>query len=401
LRKTSKEMRNPQMPRRLAILYPISVPWFARCVDGIRRYAQEHGEWHLICSPPTLSGAEETALTLRSMQGWRGDAIIIASSERRELSLARRMGIPVVNLAGGLAKSHGIPRVRVNDVMAGRMAANHLLDRGLRHLAYFGWSDRWYSAQRRQGFCERAAEAGIKTHSLLLTAGEGTALNWTQRIAGPAKWLTSLPRPCGVFAVHDYRAQLLLEACKEAGLRVPEDIALIGMDNEETVCEHSVPTLTSVSRNSERVGWEAMVLLERLLKGEPPPVEDLLIDPEKVFARKSTDRQYCADPLVQSAVDWVRDNWKQRVNITDIAERLGVSKRTLEMRFRESTGTSPHEFFTRLRLQRAQALLQTPQKFTVEQLAIECGFGTPATVYAAFQRYLGDSPAAFRRKHGL
>jgi LacI family transcriptional regulator len=390
------------MPRRVAILYPIAVPWFARCVDGIRRYSQQHGEWHLICSPPTLSGADERALTLRSMRGWTGDALIIASSNVRELSQARHLGIPVVNLAGGLAKAHGIPRVRVNDYRAGQMAADHLLDRGLRHLAFFGWSDRWYSKQRWQGFCERASRAGVKVDAFLqMAAGEGLKLTWPKRIAGSARWLASLPRPCGVFAVQDYRAQFLVETCHEANIRIPEDIALMGMDNEETICEHSVPTLTSVSRNSERVGWEAMALLERLIQGAPIPADDLLLDPDKIFARKSTDRQYCSDALVQQAVDLVREKPSERVNIRDIAERLGVSKRTLELRFQQSVHNSPHEFFTKLRVQHAQTLLQMPQKRTVEQIARECGLGTAATVYAAFQRHLGDSPGGIRRKLGL
>jgi len=357
------------MPRRVAILYPVAVPWFARCVDGIRRYSQQHGEWHLICSPPTLSGADERALTLRSMKGWTGDAIIIVSSNLRELSQARRLGIPVVNLAGGLAKAHGIPRVRVNDYMAGQMAADHLLDRGLRHLAYFGWSDRWYSEQRRQGFCERAAKAGVKVNSFLqLAAGEGMKLTWPKRIAGSARWLASLPRPCGVFAVQDYRAQFLVETCHEAGIRIPEDIALVGMDNEETICEHSVPTLTSVSRNSEQVGWEAMALLDRLIQGAPVPADDQLLEPDKIFARKSTDRQYCSDALVQQAVDLVRGKMSERLNITSLAERLRVSKRTLELRFQASVQSSPHKFFTKLRVQHAQTLLQMPQKRTVEQI---------------------------------
>ncbi len=390
------------MPRRVAILYPATVPWFARCVDGIRRYAKQHGEWHLICSPPTLSVAGEIALTLRSMKGWTGDAMIIVSGNVRELNQARHLGIPVVNLGGGLAKSHGIPRVKVNDMKAGQMAADHLLECGLRHLAFFGWTDRWYSERRRQGFCERAAGAGVKVDSFLQPAAEGVErLTWRQRIEGPARWLASLPRPCGVFAAQDYRAQFLVETCEEAGMSIPEDIALIGMDNDETICEHSVPTLTSVSRNSERVGWEAMALLERLIQGAPAPTEDLLLDPDKIVARKSTDRQYCSDALVQKAVDMVRENLGQRVNITNIAERLGVSKRTLELRFQHSVRHSPHEYFTRLRVQHAQTLLQMPQKRTIEQIAVECGFGTSATVYAAFQRHLGDTPAGIRRKLGL
>lgn len=387
------------MPRRVAILYPIAVPWFARCVDGIRRYVQQHGDWHLICSPPTLSVAGESALTVRSMKGWTGDGMIIVSGDVRELNHARHLGIPVVNLGGGLAKAHGIPRVKVNDFKAGQMAADHLLGRGLRHLAFFGWSDRWYSERRRKGFCERSDAAGVKVDCFLQPATEGEkGLTWVKRIEGPARWLASLPRPCGVFAVQDYRAQFLVETCEEAGIRIPEDIALIGMDNDETICEHSIPTLTSVSRNSERVGWEAMALLERMMQGAPTPVDVLLLDPDRVVARKSTDRQYCSDALVQKAVDLVRDNMSQQINIRDVAERLGVSKRTLELRFQHSVKNSPHEYFTKLRVQHAQTLLQTPQKRTVEQLARECGFGTPATVYAAFQRHLQDTPAGFRRK---
>jgi LacI family transcriptional regulator len=162
--------------------------------------------------------------------------MIIVSGDIRELRHARQLGIPVVNLGGGLAKTHGIPRVRVNDIKAGQLAADHLLERGLRHLAFFGWSDLWYSEQRQAGFCERAAGAGVKVDSFLQpAAGDSLRMTWPKRIEGPARWLASLPRPCGVFAVQDYRAQFLVETCEEAGIRIPEDIALIGMDNEETI----------------------------------------------------------------------------------------------------------------------------------------------------------------------
>lgn len=388
-------MRNT---RKLAILYPASVPWFARCLDGIRRYAREHGKWQLICSPPTLRGAEESALTIRKMEGWDGDAIIVATNDAKELLAARKMPIPVVNFAGGNRQSFGIPRVMVNHYAAGRLAATHLLDRGLRHLAFFGWKGLWYSEQRQKGFNDRAAEAGAQCELFLRTPGRESHLKWPDRIAGPAKWLSSLPRPCGIFAVHDYRAQFLLEVCAEAGLRIPGDIALIGMDDDETICEHSVPTLTSISRNSERVGREAMALLDRMLRGHPQG-EDVLIDPDGVVARQSTDRQYCSDPLVQSALDFVRENLAARINISAIAERLGVSKRTLEMRFRESSGSPPHQFLTGLRVHYAQALLQLPQKRTIEQIASQCGLGTPATLHAAFRRYVGTSPARFRKEH--
>jgi len=170
---------------KLAILYPASVPWFAKCLDGIRHYAREHGEWCFICSPPTLSGAEESALTVRNMLGWKGDALMICSNEEKELRAARRMGIPVVNFGGGLRDSCGIPRVMVDHYQAGALAASHLLERGLRHLAFFGWSGLWYSEQRRQGFIDRAAREGVSCDSFLRTAGEDFRLKWPERVAGP------------------------------------------------------------------------------------------------------------------------------------------------------------------------------------------------------------------------
>jgi LacI family transcriptional regulator len=345
-----------------------------------------------------LSGAEESALTLRSMRGWKGDALIIASNNVNELRQARTLRIPVVNLAGGLPKSHGVPRVMVNHYLAGRMAADHLLERGLRHLAFFGWNNRWYSDQRRLGFTERAAAAGVACEALLITARAESRLSWTQRIARVAKWLATLPYPAGVFAVHDYRAQFLVEACGEAGLRIPEDIALIGMDNDETICEHSAPKITSVSRSSEQVGWEALALLDRLLQGKAPPAHDLLFAPDQVVARQSTDMLYCANPLVRQAIDFIRHNFKAPVKVAALADHLGVSKRTLEMHFRKSAGSSPHEFIIQLRVQQAQSLMQIFPRRTIEQIAADCGFGTAATVYAAFHRVTGQSPASFRKK---
>ncbi len=383
---------------KVAVLYPVSVPWFAQCMDGIRRYAHEAGGWLFFCSPPTLAGAGESALTLRSMRDWNGDAMIVVSNDERELRAARRMGIPIVNLGGGLAKSYGVPRVMVNHFQAGRLAADHLLSRGLAHLAFFGWSNLWYSQQRRFGFRSRAAESGATCSDFLRVSYGRADLSWAERVAEVSKWLRSLALPVGIFAVQDYRAQFLMEACQEAGLRIPEDVAVIGMDNDTTICEHTEPTLTSIARNSERVGWVAAELLDRMMRGEPPPASDVLVEPEGVVTRQSTDRFYCADPVVQRALDYMRQNLKAQFKIDAIAEHVSVSKRTLETRFREKLRCSPHEFLTKLRVERARALMQMSPKRTIEQTARECGFGTVPAFHAAFRRLTGQSPGSFRKK---
>jgi LacI family transcriptional regulator len=204
----------------------------------------------------------------------------------------------------------------------------------------------------------------------------------------------------GIFAVQDYRAQFLIEACQEAGLRIPADIAVVGMDNNEAVCDHLAPTLSSVSRSSQKVGWEAAALLDRILRGMKLPLEDVLIDPDGVVARQSTAMQYSENPVVQNALDYMRERLREQFNISAVAEHSKASKRTLEMRFRESLGSSPHSFLTKLRVQRAEHLLGLPQKLSIGEIANQCGFGTATTFYAAFRRVTGQSPASFRRQSG-
>ena len=384
-------------PRRVAILCPTSIPWVSLCIDGIRKFAREQGGWHFFSSPPSMRGAGESALTIRSMRGWKGDAVIMISDEPDELRYARSLRIPIVNLGGGAPKAHGVPRIMVNHFKSGRMAADHLLARGLRNLAFFGWQDLWYSEQRQLGFMRRISEAGAECQVLLRASRHEKNQNWAHRIASLTRWLVSLPRPCGIFAVHDYRAQFLIEACQEAGLRVPEDIAVVGMDNNEAICDHLVPTLSSISRGSQRVGWEAATILDKMMRGEKPPIEDYFLDPDGVVARQSTAMQYCENPMVQKALDYMRDHLDKQFNVSTVAEHTATSKRTREMGFRNSLGTSPHSFLTKLRVQRAESLLQLPQKRSVEDIARECGFGTTATFYAAFRRMTGQSPANFRR----
>ncbi|MGC3992022.1 MAG: substrate-binding domain-containing protein [Chthoniobacteraceae bacterium] len=280
----------------------------------------------------------------------------------------------------------------VNNFQAGRLAADHLLSLGLKSLFFFGWSDQWYSHQRNLGFTARCAEAGASSGQYLCPSLERPEQNWLSRISKVTEWLRELPRPVGIFAVQDYRAQFLMEVCQEARLRVPQDIAIIGMDNDVTVCECVEPKLSSISRNSEEVGWEAAALLHRMMEGEREEIHDILIEPAGIVARRSTDFLYAADPVVQGALDYMRENLQASFNIMAVADYLGISKRALEIRFRSALSNSPHEYLTLLRIRRAQELMALPQKRTLKQLAVESGFGTVQTFYSAFQRYTGQLP---------
>ena len=188
--------------------------------------------------------------------------------------------MPVVNIAGALRHT-GVPRVMVDQEAVGRLAAEHFLERGFRRLAYFGEEGMWYSQQRQHGFIERIAQAGGQC-SVLEAPTFSPSHPWYRWQGLLVRWLKTLKPPVGLMAVHDYRARMVLDACLQIGLRVPDDVALIGVDNDEIACEFGKVPLTSIPCNGWQEGYEAAALLDRLMSGKPPPKHDILIPPEAV-----------------------------------------------------------------------------------------------------------------------
>ena len=242
--------------RQVALVYPLAVPWMTTFVRGVMDYAQRHGGWSLTTSPPSLIGAGEETLTLHGLRGWPGQGVITAILNQADIRSARRLGIPVVNIAATL-RTTGIPRVMPDHYGMGRLAAEHLLQRGLRRLAYYGVQGFWFSELRCQGFVERAEEAGAECDVFQAPRTSGPGANWQKRTALLVHWLKQLRPPVGLLAVQDYRACTVIEECDRLGLRIPHDVAVIGMEDDPTICDFCRPTLSSVSRDSWRMGLES------------------------------------------------------------------------------------------------------------------------------------------------
>jgi len=385
-------------PLKIAVVYPTSLPWMAEILDGIRRYGRQFGGWQILTCPPSLAASGEPSRTLRSLVGWNGDAAIAAVRSVEERKVIRQLGFPVVNISNWEADTHGLPRVSVDNVIAGRFAADHLMAQGLKHFGFVGWSHVHYSDQRRLGFSQRAQEAGFPCEVKLDVPGESGDRTLAGELHHLGAWLKTLPIPCGIFAVHDYRAQMVMEACAAVGLRVPKDVAVIGMDNDAIICEHSVPTLTSVCRNSNQVGWEAAALIHRLLQGEDAGATEILVPPEGITERQSTDRFHHDDEVIQLAIHFMLSNLREPPKIETVARHSGVSKRTLEMRFKACTGMSPHRFLRDARIEHAKKLIQRPAKPSLRTIASECGFSSYPTFIAAFQSVSGESPGAYQNE---
>ncbi|MBN2295786.1 MAG: substrate-binding domain-containing protein [Pirellulales bacterium] len=382
--------------RNVALAYPAAIPWMALFVQGVADYARKHANWKITTSPPTLSGADELALNIFSLRGWPGDGAIAAIANKDEARTAREIGMPVVNLSGSLEDA-GVPRVMIDHFSIGRMAAEHLLDRGFHRLAFCGTEELYYSRRRAEGFAQYAEQAGVPCEIFDMQRIADPRTSWKRRIGPLSKWLSSLQRPVGLMAIHDYRARMIMDECDRLKLNVPHDIAVVGVDNDQTVCEYSHPTLSSVCRNSWRVGYESAALLDRLMSGESPDDTEILIQPEGIAARQSTDTVVIDDKHVSTAVHYMRGHLGEAFGIDQVVKHIPISRRQLEMRFRRSVGCSPKDYLLRLRVERAKELLQDSRRLKMHCVAVACGFSSAERLRLVFLRLTGQTPLEYRR----
>lgn len=376
--------------KHIALALPLDIVFVERLLPGILDFARDQGGWVFTRIPERLTSSFEW------LRNWEGDGAFVLISNKTDVKVAQSLPIPIVNV-GGYVKDARVPTVTLDQQMVGRLAAEHLLARRFHRFGYYGVRDLWYSEQRRIGFETALLAAGYKCSSIESTNLIRSPWDW-RRVGGQlARWLRSLQPPVGIMASWDLRAQMLSEACTMIGLRVPEDVAIVGVDNDPIACEFCIPQLTSVSRNDREVGWQAANLLSQLLEGKRSLKIPILIPPDRVVARRSTDTLVIEDAEVARIVQQVRDHLNEVFGVERILRLSPLSRRQLEQRFRRSVGSSPYAFLNELRVERAKLLLAQSQKRALTTVASECGFSELRRFRMVFRRITKLSPAEYRR----
>ncbi len=379
-------------PRYIALCFLPGNPHYEQMIEGVLDFARHHGRrWSFLTAPESLN------LSLLDLQGWNGDGVIAGLNTAQEAALAGRVSMPVVNVTGTLARSP-VPRISVDNEAIGELAAEHLLGQGHRRLAFYGLEQIAFSRRRQSGYEARLAEPGLKASVLLARdTFRAHGYQWLDQLTQLERWLGAIAKPLGVFAVSDYRARMVLDACNKLGLRVPHDVAILGVDNDTTICEHSEPTLSSIARNSYRAGLEAARQLDRMmLEGAGVADREVTIEPEGVVQRESTDAIAVEDARLREAVHWVHRHIDQPISIERLLEQVHVSRRWLEYEFRKAFDLSPHQYITRRRVDKAKKMLTGPERAYVAEVAKACGFTSAKQFSAAFRRIVGQSPSDYR-----
>jgi LacI family transcriptional regulator len=380
--------------RRVAVMLELGWP-YRRHMDvflGTQRYAQARNKWECV--------VDEFADRLLRPGGSGYDGII-ARADTRLAERARRAGIPLVNVW------HNSPAEYVSAVFpdynrAGALAAEHLLGRGLRRFVCV--MHRPYRTHRTllQGFHNTLNAAGYEC--TVCAAGTGHVARgertWARFQVTLDRWLASWQAPVGVFvAFNDFTARYLVSACRQAGRRVPEEVAVVVADNDLPICLQPPPSLTGIDLQYERVGFEAARLLDRLMKGGRPPAAPVRVSPTGVVGRQSTDFFATDDDLVVAAMRFIAGHLAEPIGVGRVAAAVHASRRTLERRFREAAGRSVFAEVRRLRLERAQRMLLDTD-LPIKQIARSSGLGSNMQMYQVFMRFLGTSPSNFRDSRG-
>lgn len=374
----------------VALLIETSNSYARGVLEGVVQYVRHHERWSIF-----LPEQERGGRPPRWLNRWEGDGII-ARIETDEIAAAlRRKRFPVVDVS---AARHlpDIPWVETDDRIIAELGLKHLLDRGFRHLAYCGDPAFNWSNWRRDRFRELAEEASITPHIYDSLSRNAANYSWTREKHGLSKWLQSLPRPIGVFACYDIQAQKILEVCRELAIAVPEELAVLGVDNDELLCELCDPPLSSIICNTRRTGFEAAALLDSMMKGKRVEATPVLVPPHGVQTRQSTDILAIDDPDVASALRYLREHALEGINVADVLRHVPLSRRVLESRFKTILGRTPHEELSRLKLDRIKELL-TETDLSLSQIAARTGFEHDEYLSVFFRNAAGMPPGKFRQ----
>ncbi len=382
--------------KHVALLVETSNAYARGILRGVMAYVRDHRLWAL-----RLTEHGRGELGRGELAEWHGHGVI-ARIENRRIAKAlrsivgsgrrgRNAGCPVVDVSAARLLPE-LPWVETDDAAIAKAAADHLLARGLTHFGFFG-DDRFnWSRWRCETFHEYLGQAGFRCHDAPQTAGKGG-----NKLV---RWVRSLPKPAGVMACYDIRGRELIDACRAAEVEIPHELAVVGVDDDELLCELCDPPLSSVIPDVRRTGWVAAEILDGMMAGRWPKSLHHPIPPLGVTTRRSSDMLAIEDADLAAAVRFIRENACSGITVEDVVSRVPLSRRVLESRFERVLGHSPHAEILRVRLERVKQLLTQPG-WTLDDIAHRTGFRHGEYLSAVFKRETHLTPGAYRRQHRL
>jgi len=382
---------------QIALLIESSRNYGRGVLRGIARYAHAHGPWSFFVQERELhSGIPKW------LQNWKGDGIIARIENRRMAAQLLKLNCPVVDVLGSFRFAK-IPAFDTDATAVAKLAADFFLKAGFKHFAFSGYKGIPFSDRRAAAFAEYLEKHGKTMLEMpaILRGGDAVDIQAIEQhgmMANQitARWLNARPHPLAVFACNDVRAQQVLNACRHNNIRVPEAVAVMGVDNDDVLCNLCDPPLTSIEPNTDLLGYEAASLLAQAMAGKRVPTPFTQIPPLRLVERASTDVIAMDDLVLVQAVRFIRNEVGSGIAVKDVLAHVNRSRTDMEQRFRRWLGTSIHDHIEHQRLERvSQLLLETD--FNLDEVARRSGFTTAAHLCSLFKKNFNQTPTSFRK----
>lgn len=358
-------------------------------LHGILRYVRLHTPWNLHLIEHRMGEQK-----LGDLRAWGATGVIVARMPDSVGGIARA-GIPTIVMDSPSLYTNRLPRasfVTSDSEAVGRAGAEFFLKQGFRHFAYAADTEGWdWSVQRGRAFCVRLRQAG---HPCAVYHGLS---DWARDQERMRRWLLALPKPAAVLAARDGRARQVLETCQLAGLSVPADIAILGVDNDELLCENTAPTLSSIQPDFEAAGYQAAHLLEQFMRRNVRKPQTLFYGIRQIVSRESTRPAWATDHRLLRGLEFIRLNAGQTIGVTDIARHMNVSRRMAELLFRRHLSHSIQAEVQQTRLGRLKKLL-IETALPIGLISSQCGYQTEMHAKRVFKKQFGLTMSQFRKR---
>lgn len=361
-------------------------------VSGIAQYSRFRGMWS-IYRPLDYREKKDKTNLLQILKDLKPDGIFMR--EPPEIDKIIKMNIPAVVVPYTREIFPKVINVNADHIGVGEMAARHFLERHHRHFAYIGFEGWWWSLKRKEGFQRTLQQAGYEIHgyeSLI-----DNRQKWSDELPQVADWIRSLPKPIAVMGCNDDRGELVIQACKIADVVVPDEVSVIGVDNDQLVCDLCDPPLSSISLSLEKSGYEAAKLLDQLMAKKLETPNNIYIVPTQVATRRSTDTLAIDDKEVAAAVRFIQNNIKKNLCVSDVVDNIALSRRVLEKHFRKSLNRSIHSEIKHNRIKLMEQLL-CDTNMSIMEIAHELNYDDVTHFSRYFRKEKGLSPNKYRKK---
>ncbi|MFO7936260.1 MAG: DNA-binding transcriptional regulator [Kiritimatiellia bacterium] len=380
--------------RHVALVLSLNKRFDRKVIEGVTRFVKESGSWSVFLE-------DDPSAKIPDFVRGHFDGVIADLDDPRIPQKVTGLQIPVVgigNIDPRNPLSGTIATVGTHNRKIALLAADYLISLGLRSFGYCGVTTRTidtWNRERKETFSTYLREKG---HMCSVYTGRyRPSHSWEQLQKSLFAWLQTLPKPAGILAANDMRARHLLEACRRFRLRVPDDIAVMGVDNDKLICELATPPLTSIIQGTEETGYRAASLLDCLMKGQSLEITNIQIDPVAVVERTSTDLVATSDCIVARALTFIRKNACTGIGVPQIAQAINISRSSLDTHFKNLIGRSVHDEIIRVQINEVRSLLVTTD-LALDKIAKRTGFCHAQYLTTVFRRQCNQTPGEYRRR---